>query len=112
MSPERTSRSQRGALADGRPGRPAMSPVKLYCILTPLLPVTIIAAYAEPCLVLALMMIPALAQGTRPGRISGPCWPAPGPPTGTCEGPDACIPVSEVTRAVIAALPAIGLRTK
>src|SRR5215472_11819861 len=112
MSPERTSRSQRGALSDARPGRPAMSPVKLYCIRTPWLPVTIIAAYAEPCLVLALMMIPALAHGTRPGVMGGPCEPGPGARTGTCEFPDACSPVSEVTRAVIVPLPVTGLRTK
>ncbi len=62
---------------------------------------TIIAAYAEPGWVLALMMIPALAHGTRPGRV-----PVPGP------FPDGIRPVSEVTRTVMLPLPASGWRTK
>ena len=37
--------------------------MKSYCIRTPWLPVTIIAAYADPELVLALMMTPAFAHG-------------------------------------------------
>ena len=69
---------------------------------------TIIAAYADPGRVLALMMIPALAHGSRPGRVSV------GPP-----GPDGMLlfaggsrPVSEVTRTVMLPFPASGWRTK
>ena len=77
VSPERVSRSHRGEAADTAPGRPAMSPVKSYCIRTPWLPVTIIAAYADPCPVLRLMMIPALDQGWTPRWLPVT---APGPP--------------------------------
>ena len=101
VSPERVSRSQRGSDAVTAPGWPAVSPVKLSCIRTPWSAVTIIAAYAEPGWVLVLMMIPALAHGTRPG-----CVPVPAP------FPDGIWPVSEVTRTVMLPLPASGWRTK
>jgi ABC-type microcin C transport system permease subunit YejB len=68
---------------------------------TPWSAVTIIAAYAEPGWVLALMMIPALAHGTRPGFVA-----VPGP------FPAGIRPVSEVTRTVTLPLPASGWRTK
>ena len=100
VSPERVSRSQRGEVAETAPGIPGLSCVKSYCIRTPWLPVTIIAAYAEPGLVLALMMIPALAHGTRPARIA-----APGTGTGIW-------PVREVTRTVMLPFPASGWCTK
>ena len=41
-----------------------MSPVKSSCIRTPRLPVTMIAAYADPGVRPALKMIPAFAHGT------------------------------------------------
>ena len=64
---------------------------------------TIIAAYADPGRVLALMMIPAFAQGTRPGRVSVACGP------GLAGGSK---PVSDVTRTVMLPFPASGWRTK
>ncbi len=96
VSPERVSRSQRGEVAETAPGRPGMSWVKSSCIRTPWLPVTIIAAYADPGLVLALMMIPALAHGTRPARIAAP-WVSTG-----------ISPVREVTRTVMLPFPESG----
>jgi len=51
------------------PGGPAVSPVKFSCIRTPWSAVTIIAAYADPVVVAALMMIPALDHGCRQGAI-------------------------------------------
>ena len=97
VSPERVSRSQRGSDAVTAPDWPAVSPVKLSCIRTPWSAVTIIAAYAEPGWVLSLMMIPALAHGTRPGLRAGP-----GP------FPDGIRPVSDVTRTVMLPLPDSG----
>ena len=67
VSPERVSRSQRGEAEDTFPAIPATSWVKSHCIRTPWLPVTIIAAYAAPWRVLALMMIPALDHSCTPG---------------------------------------------
>ena len=60
---------------------------------------TIIAAYAEPCDVFSLMMIPALDHGSRPGAS----WGAPllGWPTATW-------PVSDVTCTVIVPFPVTG----
>ena len=69
---------------------------------------TIIAAYADPCRVLALMMIPALDHGSRPGCIPdapGPAWTRPFDAVGSR-------PVSEVTRAVMLPFPASGRWTK
>ena len=63
---------------------------------------TIIAAYADPCVVLALMMIPALAQGTRPLRVCGPPLPPPPPEK------SGIWPVSDVTRTVMVPLPSSG----
>ena len=100
VSPERVSRSQRGAAAVTAPGRPATSWVKSSCIRTPWLPVTITAAYADPCRVLAVMMIPALAHGTRPARI---------PPLLVSRW---ICPVSDVTRTVMLPLPPSGWCTK
>jgi len=100
VSPERVSRSQRGVVAETAPGKPATSCVKSSCIRTPWLPVTIIAAYADPGVVLALMMIPALAHGTSPGRMPGP-WVS----VGTW-------PVREVTRVVMLPFPVSGWCTK
>jgi hypothetical protein len=68
-SPARVSRSQRGDPVETTPGRPGVSSVKLYCIRTPWLPVSITAAYAEPGRVLSLIMMPAFAHGTRPVMI-------------------------------------------
>ena len=59
---------------------------------------TIIAAYAEPCRRLALMMIPALAHG----------WSADVPPA----MPGVAEPASAVTRAVTVPSPGSGWRTK
>ena len=56
---------------------------------------TIIAAYAEPCDVFSLMMIPALDHGSRP---PGAVW----------FGPMRVWPVSDVTCTVIVPLPATG----
>ena len=108
VSPERVSRSQRGEAADTWPASPATSWVKSHCIRTPWLPVTIIAAYADPRTVLALMMIPAFDHGCTPGVI-----PAVG------EAPPAAVapwveyrPVSDVTRTVMLPSPTSGWRTK
>ncbi len=60
---------------------------------------TIIAAYADPCRVLALMMIPALAHGIRLFRILVPEM------VGIC-------PVSDVTRPVMSPFPVSGRCTK
>ena len=57
---------------------------------TPWSAVTIIAVYADPGRVLSLIIIPALAHGTRPGRV-----PDPVPVV------DGIRPVSEVTWAVM-----------
>ena len=64
--------------------------MKSHCIRTPWLPVTIIAAYAEPEVAEALMMIPALDHGCRPAFRS---WVE--TPSGEYE------PVSDVTRTVM-----------
>jgi hypothetical protein len=72
--------------------------------------VTSIAAYAEPCRVFCLMMMPALDHGSRPG-----CWPDRGPwpartlPPGDSSGSS---PVSEVIRAVMLPSLASGWCTK
>src|SRR6185437_2907657 len=96
LSPERVSRSQRGEAADTFPPSPATSWVKSHCIRTPWLPVTIIAAYADPERVLALMMIPALDQGCTPGFIPAiGFWGDANPPLAEYR------PVSDVTRTVI-----------
>src|SRR5580693_4737859 len=101
VSPERVSRSQRGAAAVTGPARPASSPVKSHCIWTPWLPVTIIAAYAEPEVAEALIMIPALDHGCRPAFRS---WTD--TPSGEYE------PVSDVTRTVTLLSRPTGLCTK
>lgn len=62
VSPERTSRSQRGD-DETAPGSPAVSWVKSYCIRTPCPGVAMTAAYAEPAWTPALTMIPAFAHG-------------------------------------------------
>ena len=68
---------------------------------------TIIAAYADPCFVLCLMMIPALDHGCRARRLSWVCEVF-GP-----EGAADCwTPVSDVTWAVMLPLPVSGWRTK
>ena len=73
---------------------------------TPWSAVTIIAAYADPWLVPFLMMSPALAHGTRPGRVSaGPFGRALGFAGGSR-------PVSEVTWTVMLPFPVSGWRTK
>src|SRR5215831_5655930 len=59
---------------------------------TPWPPVTIIAAYADPCAVFVLIMIPALDHGWVP-LVSD--WPALTAPAGEYS------PVSEVTRTVM-----------
>ena len=68
---------------------------------TPWSAVTIIAAYADPGRVLSLMMIPALAHGTRPGRVSV-----------LLGFVDGSRPVSEVIWTVMLPFPASGWRTK
>ena len=88
-----------------------MSLVKSSCIRTPWPPVTIIAAYADPCRCSCLMMIPALDQGWTP------TW-----PPATARGlaarqpaparPPPYRPVSDVTRTVMLPLPVSGWRTK
>ena len=67
------------------------------------------AAYADPCRVLSLMMIPALDHGSRPGCIPdrGP-WPTRTRPFDAVGSR----PVSEVTRAVMLPFPASGRWTK
>ena len=74
---------------------------------TPWSAVTIIAAYTEPGWVLSLMMIPAFAHGTRPGRVSIGAF----GPTGVL-GFAGSSPVSEVIRTVMLPFPASGWRTK
>src|SRR5579875_594501 len=106
-SPARVSRSQRGDAADTFPAIPATSPVKSHCIRTPWLPVTIIAAYADPWRVLAVMMIPALDHGCTPGVMpASGFWPAAMPPWVEYS------PVSEVTRTVRLPSEPSGWRTK
>ncbi len=73
---------------------------------TPWSAVTIIAAYADPWLVPSLMMSPALAHGTRPGRVSL----GPGPAGMAFAGGSR--PVSEVTWTVMLPFPVSGWRTK
>ncbi len=68
---------------------------------------TIIAAYAEPWLVLSVMMIPALDHGWTPG-----CRPASGPPGLAGPAPPPYRPVSAVIRTVMLPLPVSGWRTK
>ncbi len=81
--------------------------MKSHCIRTPWLPVTMIAAYADPVVVAALMMSPALAHGCTPGDM---------PAVGFCPAATApCVeysPVSEVTRTVMLPSPANGWRTR
>src|SRR5580698_7379218 len=96
VSPERVSRSQRGDVAETAPGRPGVSWVKSYCIRTTWLPVTIIAAYADPGPVLALMTIAAVAHGTRPARPAA-AWVSSG-----------SSPVTEVTRTGMLPFPESG----
>jgi len=107
VSPDRVSRSQRGAAAETWPAIPATSWVKSHCIRTPWLPVTIIAAYAAPWRVLALMMIPALDHGCTPGVMPAVgLWPGVNAPWVEYN------PVSDVTRTVMLPFPASGWRTK
>jgi len=107
VSPNRVSRSQRGEATDTLPAIPATSWVKSHCIRTPWLPVTIIAAYADPRWVLVLMMIPALAHGCTPGVIPAVgFWSEANPPWVEYR------PVSDVTRTVMLPSPASGWRTK
>ena len=75
-----------------------MSPVKSSCIRTPWLPVTMIAAYADPGVRVALRMIPAFAHGTAARRV---------PPCGT---PTAL--ASDVTRTVRLPFPISAWCTK
>ena len=104
MSPERVSRSQRGEAADTFPASPATSWVKSHCIRTPWLPVTIIAAYAAPGRVLALMMIPALDHGCTPDAMPSVGDPPPASAAPWVEKR----PVSDATRAVMLPFPASG----
>ncbi len=70
---------------------------------------TIIAAYADPGAVPSFMISPALAHGTRPGRVSIGAF----GPLGTSAGlTGGSMPVSEVTRTVMLPFPASGWRTK
>src|ERR1017187_4541972 len=75
---------------------------------TPWSEVTIIAAYADPGAVPSLMMTPALAHGTRPGRVSIGAF----GPRGTLPFAGGSRPVSEVIRTVMLPFPASGWRTK
>ena len=67
-----------------------------------------IAAYADPGRVLSLMITPDLAQGTRPGRVSGDAFGL----SGTLPFAGGIRPVSEVTRTVMLPFPVSGWRTK
>jgi hypothetical protein len=63
--------------------------------------VTIIAAYADPCRVLAVTMMPALAHGCMPlVKFCSGSGPGASPPPG-----GECRPVSEVTRMVMLPFP-------
>ena len=67
-----------------------------------------IAAYADPGRVLSLMITPDLAQGTRPGRVSGDAFGL----SGTSPFAGGIRPVSEVTRTVMLPFPVSGWRRK
>jgi hypothetical protein len=103
--PVRVSRSPCGSAGSATSSAGPMSPVKSYCSRTPWPPVSITAAYEDPCAKSAFTIRPALAHGLTSAALAGPSVPA-------SRFGDSRSPTRSLTRAVMLPSPSSCWWTK